>query len=74
MDLAQLLKLPEEQRRQYLDGVWNERLLSPQEVADALQVTRRTVYNWLRNGDLPQHFRIKRSIRIPASAIKERKP
>lgn len=29
------------------------RFLTPEEVADLLRVSRRTVYNWLRSGQLP---------------------
>ncbi len=29
------------------------RFLTPEEVADLLRVSRRTVYNWLRAGQLP---------------------
>ena len=30
------------------------RFLTPEEVADLLRVSRRTVYNWLRSGQLPR--------------------
>src|SRR5213596_2805207 len=31
----------------------NEKLLTPEQVAERLQVTERTVYGWLRRGKLP---------------------
>jgi len=31
----------------------NEKLLTPEQVAERLQVTERTVYGWLRHGKLP---------------------
>jgi excisionase family DNA binding protein len=31
----------------------NEKLLTPEQVAERLQVTERTVYSWLRRGKLP---------------------
>ncbi|TMC00018.1 MAG: helix-turn-helix domain-containing protein [Chloroflexi bacterium] len=31
----------------------NEKLLTPEQVAERLQVTERTVYGWLRRGRLP---------------------
>ena len=31
----------------------NEKLLTPEQVAERLQVTERTVYGWLRRGNLP---------------------
>jgi excisionase family DNA binding protein len=31
----------------------NEKLLTPEQVAERLQVTGRTVYAWLRSGTLP---------------------
>ena len=31
----------------------NEKLLTPEQVAERLQVTERTVYEWLRRGTLP---------------------
>ncbi|TMB70116.1 MAG: helix-turn-helix domain-containing protein [Chloroflexi bacterium] len=31
----------------------NEKLLTPEQVAERLQVTERTVYDWLRRGKLP---------------------
>ena len=31
----------------------NEKLLTPKQVAERLQVTERTVYGWLRRGTLP---------------------
>ena len=31
----------------------NEKLLTPEQVAERLQVTERTVYAWLRRGNLP---------------------
>ena len=31
----------------------NEKLLTPEQVAERLQVTERTVYGWLRRGSLP---------------------
>ena len=31
----------------------NEKLLTPEQVAKRLQVTERTVYAWLRRGNLP---------------------
>ena len=33
--------------------VMNEKLLTPEQVAERLQVTERTVYGWLRRGTLP---------------------
>ena len=33
--------------------VMNEKLLTPEQVAEGLQVTERTVYGWLRRGTLP---------------------
>ncbi len=43
-------------------------LLTPDEVAGKLHVTRRTVYTWLRSGKLQGH-RIGGVWRIPRSAI-----
>ena len=31
----------------------NEKLLTPEQVAERLRVTERTVYSWLRRGKLP---------------------
>ena len=31
----------------------NEKLLTPAQVAERLQITERTVYGWLRRGTLP---------------------
>jgi len=31
----------------------NEKLLTPEQVAERLRVTERTVYGWLRRGTLP---------------------
>ena len=31
----------------------NEKLVTPEQVAERLQVTERTVYGWLRRGKLP---------------------
>ena len=39
------------------------RFLTPEEVADLLRVSRRTVYNWLRAGELPA-LRIGKTWRI----------
>jgi excisionase family DNA binding protein len=39
------------------------RFLTPEEVADLLRISRRTVYNWLRSGQLPA-LRIGRIWRV----------
>lgn len=36
-----------------MDGVGKKQLLTPAQVAERLQVTERTVYKWLSNGELP---------------------
>jgi putative molybdopterin biosynthesis protein len=41
---------------------------SPAQVADVLNVTRMTVYNEIKRGNLPS-FKIGRAVRIPADAV-----
>ncbi len=46
----------------------SERLLTPTEVAEVLKVTERTVYGWLRQGQLPGR-KFGRLWRVPADAL-----
>jgi excisionase family DNA binding protein len=48
----------------------DEELYTPQEVADYLKVDVRTVYRWLREGEL-NALRFRREYRITESALKE---
>jgi len=49
------------------------RLLTPEEVADLLRVSRRTVYNWFRSGQLPA-MRIGKVWRIRREDIDPQAP
>jgi acetyl-CoA synthetase len=46
----------------------DERLLTPSQVADRLQVTERTIYSWLGAGSL-KGIKIGRIWRIPENAL-----
>ncbi len=48
----------------------DEQLYTPQEVADHLKVDVRTVYRWLREGELGA-IRFQREYRISESDLKE---
>jgi excisionase family DNA binding protein len=48
----------------------DERLYTPQEVADYLQVDIRTVYRWLKQGDM-EAIRLQREYRISDSQLRE---
>jgi excisionase family DNA binding protein len=48
----------------------DEQLYTPQEVADYLKVDVRTVYRWLREGDL-NALRFRREYRISESDLRE---
>ena len=43
--------------------VMNEKLITPEQVAERLQVTERTVYGWMRRGKLPA-LKLRRLWRI----------
>lgn len=43
--------------------------LTPAEVAQVCNVSRSTVYNWIREGELPTLRRLGRKISIPADAV-----
>jgi prophage regulatory protein len=52
-------------------GVTSEQLLTIQEVADLLKVSKRTVWRWLRQGRLPVPIRCsERCIRWQASVVR----
>src|SRR6185503_21245148 len=36
-----------------VDGESSSRLLTPEQAADVLQVSKRTMYEWLRRGEIP---------------------
>lgn len=46
-------------------------VLSPQEVADALDMSRRQVYRWLRSGELP-HQKIDGNYKITEDQLVEK--
>lgn len=48
----------------------DEKLLTPEQVADRLQVTVQTIYTWLRSGFLPS-IKIGRLWRIRPSDLEE---
>jgi excisionase family DNA binding protein len=48
----------------------NETYLTPQEVADLLKVTRRTVYRWIESGELPV-IRFGSAYRITESDLED---
>lgn len=48
----------------------NKQLLTPEQVAERLQVTIRTVYQWLADGDLPA-FKLGRAWRISEEDLQE---
>jgi excisionase family DNA binding protein len=48
----------------------DEQLYTPQEVADYLKVDVRTVYRWLREGEM-NAIRFQREYRITESALKD---
>ena len=48
----------------------DERYLTLPEVAERLQVSRRTVYRWIKNGDLDA-YQFGREYRITESALKD---
>lgn len=52
-----------------MNGV--EELWTPQEVADYLKVTERTVYRWIEAGELPA-FKVGRQWRVTDSDVKAR--
>ena len=45
-----------------------EELMSPEEVAQILGVHKKTILNWINDGDLPA-IHVQRTIRIAASDI-----
>jgi len=45
-----------------------DRLLSPQEFADRLSISRWTVYAWLQEGRI-KSFKLGRLVRIPESEV-----
>lgn len=47
--------------------------LGPEEVADRMKVTRRTVYNWMRSGELPAK-KIARTWRVKSSDLEGKGP
>jgi excisionase family DNA binding protein len=48
----------------------DEQLYTPQEIADYLKVDIRTVYRWLREGEMSA-IRFSREYRISESALRE---
>lgn len=48
-----------------------EQLLTAAEVADRMRVTRKTVYRWIRTGQLPSVKTPGVGHRIPASALEQ---
>jgi excisionase family DNA binding protein len=48
-----------------------ERLLTPQEVSEALQVHRGSVYRWIREGRLPAKRMTGRQFRIRREDVQE---
>lgn len=46
-----------------------ERLLSPQEVADWLGVPRGTIYQWRTRGDGPRGYRVGKHVRYRLSDV-----
>ena len=48
----------------------DERYLTLPEVAERLKVSRRTIYRWIKNGDL-NAYQFGREYRITESALKE---
>ena len=48
----------------------DEQLYTPQEVAEYLKVDVRTVYRWLRDGEMDA-IRFRREYRISESALRE---
>lgn len=46
--------------------------ISPHEAADALGVTPQTIYNWLRDGEVPGYKVGKRLWRIPREEFEQR--
>lgn len=47
-----------------------EKSYTPKEVADIMQVTRQTVYNWVNSGEV-QAFKVGRNLRITESEMKK---
>ncbi len=45
-----------------------EEMMTPEEVADWLRVTTKTIYRWLEEGDLPA-LRVGRTYRIPKPEV-----
>ncbi len=45
------------------------KLLTPEQAADLLQVSKRTIYEWLRNGEIPSERIGDRLIRIRESDV-----
>ena len=48
----------------------NTELLTPQEVADKLKLSKYTIYNLMKRGDLP-HMRIGNSYRVSEEDLNE---
>jgi excisionase family DNA binding protein len=48
----------------------DERYATLPEVAERLKVSRRTVYRWIKNGDL-KAYQFRREYRITESALKD---
>jgi excisionase family DNA binding protein len=51
-----------------VDEVWRVRLLTPEDVAELLQVDRETIYRMARRGDLPA-IKVARHWRFRAARI-----
>jgi len=50
----------------------SQKYLAPEEVASTLNVTRQTVYNWVRSGELPA-TKIGRTWRVTMQDIEEKR-
>jgi excisionase family DNA binding protein len=52
----------------HTEGPVQDEYFTVDEVKDRFKVTRQTVYNWIKSGDLPA-VKIGRSVRITAKAL-----
>ena len=51
-----------------MNGLPNKELFTPEEVARLFSVTRKTIYEWVKNKDLTA-LKIRRTIRITRESI-----
>ena len=53
------------------DAILTKRLLRPDEVAEILRVSKRTVYYWVATGRLTAPANMGRVVRIHAASVRE---